>query len=225
MKKRCKDCKKEYYSCPARNKVFCSNKCKRNWRKGKTLEEIYGDKAKGMRENLKKINRGKKHTEEWKLKASQRMKGNKFCVGKKHTDGWKLNKSIEMKGNDIGFKKDLITYNKGKSPSSETRKKQRISRIKYIEKIKNKGQPIHPNVGTYEIHILNSLEKLIGFNIIRQYRVAGYFLDGYCPTLNMAIEVDEPKHKYKKERDVERQKNIVNELGCNFFRIELTEGS
>lgn len=63
--------------------------------------------------------------------------------------------------------------------------------------------------------------KTISYHI-RQYRVAGYFLDGYCPALNLAIEVDEPYHKTKEmlDKDAVRQKNIEAELECKFLRLQ-----
>ena len=52
------------------------------------------------------------------------------------------------------------------------------------------------------------------------YKVAGYFLDGYCPRFNLAIEIDELYHNKIKEKDLIREQNIKNRLDCNFLRIE-----
>lgn len=38
------------------------------------------------------------HTQEWKNKLSERMKGNKYTLGKKHSDDWKRKVSEKMKG-------------------------------------------------------------------------------------------------------------------------------
>ena len=57
-----------------------------------------------------------------------------------------------------------------------------------------------------------------------EIQITGYFLDGYDKELNIAFEYDEPKH-YKdvennilKQRDIERQKYIIEKLQCRFFR-------
>jgi len=41
---------------------------------------------------------GRKHTEEWKKRISERVKGNKFALGQKHTKEWKQQNSILHKG-------------------------------------------------------------------------------------------------------------------------------
>jgi len=47
------------------------------WNKGKTFEELYGiKKAKIMKKQISKFFIGKKHTEEWKVNAGERMKLN-----------------------------------------------------------------------------------------------------------------------------------------------------
>jgi hypothetical protein len=57
-----------------------------------------------------------------------------------------------------------------------------------------------------------------------ELRVSGYWLDGYIPVKNIAIEYDE-SHHFKKsgelsERDVRRMKRIHKEIGCTFVRIK-----
>lgn len=105
------------------------------------------------------------------------------------------------------------------------RKEMRNIAIKRIERQKFNGEPLKPATGKYETQILNSLESCFyPYKILRQYRVVGHFLDGYCLALNLAIEVDEPRHfdidgKLKK-RDIERQKEIEEELKCRFLRIQ-----
>lgn len=60
------------------------------------------------------------------------------------------------------------------------------------------------------VHALNNGEK----------QIAGYFVDYYEPNLNIVIEWDEPHHKKQIEKDMIRAKNIINEIGCRFFRID-----
>ncbi len=54
-------------------------------------------------------------------------------------------------------------------------------------------------------------------------KVTVIFIDGYCPMLNLAIEIDEPQHKKKKkmEKDLKREKNIQENLHCSFLRISI----
>ncbi len=92
----------------------------------------------------------------------------------------------------------------------------RISRFKYL---KNIGKINGPNIGKYETIILDVLEESFGYTILRQHYIDGYFLDGYCPMLNLAIEVDEQYHNTYKDKDQLRQSNIQNILSCKFLRI------
>ena len=50
----------------------------------------------------------------------------------------------------------------------------------------------------------------------------GYFVDYYEPQKNIVVEYDETFHYNAdwslKERDIHRQEEIVNYLGCKFFR-------
>ena len=75
----------------------------------------------------------------------------------------------------------------GKKHTLETKKKQRIKAIERIEKQKLNGLPLTPCIGKHETHVLDVLEYCFGYPITRQKRVAGYFLDGYCGMLNIAV--------------------------------------
>ncbi|EIO3990318.1 Rha family transcriptional regulator [Salmonella enterica] len=68
---------------------------------------------------------------------------------------------------------------------------------------------------------LNTIEQVLGVTLIRQYRVLNYRIDGYDAVNNIAYEIDEPAHLYKKEHDEIRQRRIENELGCKFVRIKV----
>ena len=126
---------------------------------------------------------------------------------KKGHKNWKLRKR-ELTG-------DL---NPAKRP--EVREKLRKAAIKNLER--RKGLPI--NIGKNEKKILDGIAKEIGYRIIRSYQVAGYFIDGYIPELNLAIEVDEKQHFDEqgnlKDRDIERQNYIKSKLNCKFLRIK-----
>ncbi len=55
-----------------------------------------------------------------------------------------------------------------------------------------------------------------------EHTILGYWLDYYEPTMNMVIEWDEENHYRNnklQEKDIQRQKEIVEELKCDFYRI------
>lgn len=105
--------------------------------------------------------------------------------------------------------------------SNEYKKNQRLAAINYI---KSFGNGISPRIGKQEKQILDILEKKYQFKIQRQFHVIGFFLDGYIPELNLAIEVDEFHHfnidGNLYSYDIKRQKEIQEELGCKFLRIK-----
>jgi very-short-patch-repair endonuclease len=76
--------------------------------------------------------------------------------------------------------------------------------------------------GKNEEKILNFIEKVNGIKIERCYSVGGYYLDGYCVDTNTAYEVYEQYHNNKSQidYDIDRQKYIVNNLGCQFIIIK-----
>jgi len=122
------------------------------------------------------------------------------------------------------MKENCRTAFTGRHHTSETKRK---IREKFIERQKKMfGKIWCPNIGDYEMSILNKLEKKYNLKIQRQYKVAGYFLDGYIPELNIAFEVDEPHH-FKEDKlsnyDIRRQKEIEDELKCKFIRIKIQE--
>ena len=133
--------------------------------------------------------------------------GHRWNNGRKQSDEEKEKRRI---GN-------LRRYEKyGYINSPKTREKLRLAIIKYQTKIRD-GMPT--NLGKYEKQILDNIAKLLGYKILRQYQVAGYFLDGYIPKLNLAIEVDENYHKNRVDKDIERENYIKSKLNCKFVRI------
>jgi len=103
----------------------------------------------------------------------------------------------------------------------ETKLKLREAQIKNIENQVFNGLPMIPCIGKQEKPILDNLEKCLTYTILRQHKVTGYFLDGYCPALNLAIEIDEPRHKNNIEKDKIREEEIKEKLNCQFLRIPL----
>ena len=114
----------------------------------------------------------------------------------------------------------LSLAHKGKKLTSFTKEKMRKSTIKNIEKKKCNGEPLTPNIGKNETLYLDKIEAHFGLKIIRQYPIGGYFLDGYCSSLNLAIEIDEPYHLNQIEKDKKREGIIKEKLNCKFVRIK-----
>lgn len=142
-----------------------------------------------------------------------------------------IKKSIEMSGVNnpyYGRKHNNIIREKIRKgisniPLEKRMELNRISRINTIKQLEwqyNNGLPIHPSIGKKEKETLDKLEKLYNIKIIRQYKVSGYFIDGYIPELNIALEYDEKFHNHKLEKDIIRQNFIEKELNCKFIRIK-----
>lgn len=120
----------------------------------------------------------------------------------------------------------------GKTKSEETKKKSRVSTLKYLSHLK--GQ-LAPRYNVNSIPIIEQYGKDHGYNFMHaenggEYfvRELGYFLDGYDPINNVAIEVDESHHFDRegnlKEKDQIRQQQIEELLGCTFVRIRYDRG-
>lgn len=164
--------------------------------RNKTYEEIYGkERGDKIRRSIRDAQTGSKRSDEARRNISLASKG-------KH-------KSEEHK-----IKLRENSYWKDKHIPREIKRKMRISALKYIKEICG---DICPHIGHNEKNLLNELEKLFDYKIIRQHECEGYFLDGYISEINLAIEIDEkPKDK---EKDIERQKIIEDKLNCKFLRI------
>ncbi len=116
--------------------------------------------------------------------------------------------------------KNIGLGNKGKVRTKEARKLMSESAIKRV--LRN-GMCI--SLGINEKQILDGLENEYVYKILRQYQVGLYFLDGYIPELNLAIEVDEVYININGKgnlypRDIKRQQEIEDKLGCQFRRIK-----
>jgi len=118
----------------------------------------------------------------------------------------------------------------GKTHSAETKKKQRLSTLKYLESCK--GQ-LAPRYNKDAIPIIEEYGNKYGYKFMHaenggEYFVKelGYFLDAYDPINNVALEIDERHHYNRggtlKERDIVRQQEIQEVLDCEFVRIKYT---
>lgn len=238
-KRYCKNCGNYYEGF---GKYFCSRSCM-----GKTNGYQEGHKhSKKTRNNISKAlkghipwnkgltkkeypqlsRKGYKKTEEHKRKLSEARKKNptRYWLGKKKPPFSKEHrKKLSEAGKGRKFseehKKKISKAHKGIYHTEETKRKLRKLVFEYAKEMNGFT---YPNVGRHEKQILDELEKELGYRIIRQYEVEGYFIDGYIPEINLAIEVDEKYHERKnvKKKDIEREKFIKAKLDCKFVRIK-----
>lgn len=115
----------------------------------------------------------------------------------------------------------------GMKHTPETKRKMRESTIKHINK--RSGQ-IQPAYNLNSIPIIEAKAKELGITDLQhaenggEFQVLGYFVDGYSKEKNIVIEYDE-KHHFNIDgnlcsRDIQRQKEIEEHLGCTFIRIK-----
>jgi hypothetical protein len=206
----------------------------RKFREGKSYLELFGslEKVNEIKEKIRKFKgKGKwHHSEETKQKISKILTGRK--LSKEHRIniglvqiGRKNNPRTEETKRKIGLankgRKPSITARLGKHHSEEVK---RILSEKTIEHIRKFGFQVKPIVGKYETHILDTIEEFINYKILRQKQVGRFSIDGYCPALNLAIEIDEVGHFRNglyRESDVKREQKIKEALHCQFFRIKV----
>jgi len=116
----------------------------------------------------------------------------------------------------------------GKRHTVKTKRKQRISALEYLGKAKGK---VIPRYNIKSIPLIENYGKDHGYNFRHaenggEYHIKelGYFLDAYDIEKNVVLEIDEKLHfnidGKLKERDVIRQKEIEDFLGCKFIRLK-----
>lgn len=120
----------------------------------------------------------------------------------------------------------------GRTHTNHTKRKQRISTLKYLNSVN--GQTI-PRYNINSIPLIENKAKELGITDIQhaenggEYYIKelGYFVDGYSEERNIVIEVDEPHHfdsnDELKQDDINRQTEIENLLGCEFVRIRYND--
>jgi len=183
-------------------------------------------------EYLKEINLGKKNPWFGGSLSLERCiaKNLKIREKAKNNPNWGMRNKIHKESTKklMSENSGAVKYMKGKTyveiygkeKAVEHLKKKSISMKKFIKE--------HPDnfftiVGKNEKQILDELQDMIGFSIKRQFFINGYYLDGYCQELNLAIEVDEWGHYINgelRECDKIRQEEIILALNCKFLRIK-----
>ena len=210
----CKNCekkltKKQEYA----KQKFCSSKCYGVW----------------MKEN--KIVAGKNHpfygkqhkteTKEcWSKKRKGRFTGEEHPMyGKKQSEESRQKMSKSRKGKKLSYehRMNISKSNMGKKMSEESKRKNRVSRIKEIEE---KNGTIFPNYNLQACNWFKFFDKINTTN--GKYAVygggeffiknLGYWVDYINFDKKMIIEWDEEHHKSQKEKDIVRQQQIMEEF-------------
>ena len=185
---------------------------------------------------------GKYHSEKNKKEYSLKNSGeNNPMFGKygkdhpKHgiSKGGVYHHSNESKIKMSETKKRLGLFKGKNNPAkrNDVKKKIRLGVLKYIRE--NIGMTI-PFYNKNACKYLDDLSKKKGWNLLHalnggEYHIKdlGYFLDGYDEEKNIVVEYDEAKHYdvygNLKEKDIRRQREIINELKCDFYRYNETK--
>lgn len=205
---KCKNCKKEVYTYPSEtDKLFCSKSCVSKFRHSKHSMK------KGVYKKCKKcskefyVNIARKDTALFCSKSCAASKENNSFYGRKHSNDslCKMRKSHE-------------------NISEETRRKMRLSYIKYHE---SKYGQLFPNYNKTACKIIDDYGNKNGYNFQHaenggEYYIQelGYWLDGYDKEKNIVVEFYEKAHDYKKEKDSIREKEITDFLKCKFIILK-----
>lgn len=144
-------------------------------------------------------------------------------------------------------KEGYVPWNKGKAMTEEYKKnwseavkktrwgkldsevRQKL-RLNFIEKLKSIDKQFHPPYNRKGCEYFDNLMKETGINIQHaenggEYYIEelGYWVDGYDKENNTVYEWDEKRHYVDDkllEKDMIRQRNIEEFLGCTFIRIK-----
>jgi len=113
----------------------------------------------------------------------------------------------------------------GHKHSTVTKLKMRESNIKYRNTLDKCKQYCY---NKNSISILEAKAKELGITDIQhaenggEFQICGYFVDGYSKETNTVFEYDEKYHFRNgklKDKNIQRQYIIMNELNCKFIRI------
>jgi len=83
------------------------------------------------------------------------------------------------------------------------------------------GSIFSPSEGIQERMCFDELQLLCSYSLLKNQTFIGLFPDRYIKDLNLIIEFYEDWHKYSwcLTHDINRQKELMNKLDCNFFII------
>ena len=230
VKKWC--CSKHYMKCP--NQI----KTKPPWTKGKKHSQIPWNKGKKdvySKETLEKMSIAKKGVPApWASKPMSDETKKKLSKAKMgYPSYWKgKSRPHETKRKISETKKGCKGTFKGKKHSDETKKVLRLHKINQLKHAQKNNYQISPSYNPNACILIDEYGKQHGYNFQHaenggEYYIKelGYWVDGYDSQRNTVIEIDESHHFDSdgnlSERDVRRQKEIVDHLHCNFIRLRI----
>jgi len=110
-----------------------------------------------------------------------------------------------------------------------------LDEVECIEILHSFGLKVHPIHGLIKIltpairghhehGALCAIEQLLNIELIRQFRIGKYRIDGYCVETNTVYEIDEAQHKGLEHSiaDDVREEYIKRILKCEFVRIDVS---
>jgi hypothetical protein len=196
---------------------------------GKKLSEEtkikIGLSARNMSEQTrKKISnklKGKPKTEEHNLKVSIAK------TGKKMSDDFKKKISKIHTGRKVSNETRLNMSKAQKNISDISKKNKRLGAINRILNSIETGGQMFPNYNKNSIKVIEQKAKELGILDLQHaenggefyIKELGYWVDGYSKEKNIVIEYYEKYHNNIKERDIRRENEIINLLGCEFIVI------
>ena len=116
--------------------------------------------------------------------------------------------------------------------SDEHIRKLRLKKIEQISKNKFNGNQVSPSFNPIGCEILDRISSEKNVHIQHAMnggefyiKYLGYWVDGYDKENNIVYEIDEKLHydfnENLKEKDIKRQTQIQEYLGCQFIRIKI----
>ncbi len=164
---------------------------------------------------------GKNHTQESKDKISLANKDqeyNKSRLGVIESKEAKFKRSQKLKGRKPGFI--------DKQHNASTKLKMRLKRLADLEE-KCGFDWSSPNYNKKACKLFEKINEELNWDGQHaerrgEFKILGYFLDFYEKTKNIVIEFDEKRHEYpkQKQKDLHKQKEVIEKLNCKFFRIK-----
>lgn len=239
---RCKKCANIGRIIKQETKDKASTTLKTLYANGELIPNMSGAHSNASRQKMAKTKTNVKLTEEHKNKIKDGINNSeKHKIAMKSTErGDKISKAFKnipkseehkqkMKDNHFDASgKNNTFYNK--KHTIESKLKMRLKCLDKLDKLFN-GIKIQPFYNKNACDYFDNLMKEQNCNIQHalnggEFRIKelGYFLDGYDKENNIAYEWDERRHFNAKgiikEKDIIRQKEIIQLLGCKFIRIK-----